>query len=242
MRILLIFLFTLSLSGCFFKRPLYPAHKEYSVPEKTLSDTCNTKECLIKLVSTHPQNAEAHWYLGQIYQQEQDYRQAMHEFDQCIRIDSTFNLGYPYRDRANCWNNLRNDTLAVKDMMEAIKLNPEERYFYVDRGVYLSNIEKNEAALADFSKAVEIFDKFDRARTWKARTLVKLERYEEAMTEYRILDFKEEFVLDPNNSDDIYYRGLAKFKTNDKAGACSDWTKVKANSSAAAKMLEEHCK
>lgn len=204
-------------------------------------DTCKTKECLEEVIKKEPRNADAHWLLGQKLQSEENYMQAMQQFDIVLKLDKSYNAGYAYRDRANCKNNLRDDSGAVEDMDKAIFYNPTERYFRCSRGVYLSNLQKYDLALNDFNKALEIWSKYYEARVWKARTLVMLKRYEEALEEYKTLNFSDEFINDPGNAFHIYCQGLAKFNLNDKDGACSDWNRIK-DYSEAEKMIETNCK
>jgi len=196
----------------------------------------------MEVIKNHPENVDAHWWLGTKLQAEHDYRKALEEFSACISLDSSYNLGYPYRDRANCKNNLRNDTGAVADMSSAIRLNPTERYFYLDRGAYLSNLNKKEAALEDFNKALEIWDQFAEARIEKAKVLVQMKYYKEAMTEYDKLYFSNGFAHDPNNAWDFYYRGVARYNLNDKEKACSDWAIAAVNCEDAKNEMKTKCK
>jgi tetratricopeptide (TPR) repeat protein len=240
MKHLILFVIVAISFGCYY--PKIIIHGNPGKATKSLFDTCNSKECLNEVIKRDPNNVEAHWWLGTKLQAEQNYLQAINEFDIAIKLDSTYNLGYPYRDRANCKNNLGNDSGAVLDMNAAIRHNPTERYFYVDRGTYLYNLKKYDLALADFNKALEIWDNYFEARVWKAKTLVELKNYKDAIAEYKILNFSDEFINNPNNTYDIYDRGLAKFYTNDKDGACSDWTIIANRSEEAKVLLTTNCK
>lgn len=142
--------------------------------QKTVYDTCRQKDCLLKVVNTHPENTDAHWLLGQAYEAEHDYLSAIREFDVVIKKDSSFNLGYALRDRAGCKNNLRRDSSAIVDMTAAISFNPTERYFYLDRGIYYNNLQHYKLALGDFNKAIELFPQFTEALEWRSKMLAIL--------------------------------------------------------------------
>ena len=235
----IILLLIVFMGACSYPHKMYYAR---SGNPKTLLDTCNSKECLTQLIKINPDNVEAHWWLGTKYQAEHNYTEAITEFNKAIELDSSYNLGFPYRDRANCKNNLSDDLGAVMDMDVAIRNNPEERYFYYDRGTYLYNLNKYDMALNDFNKALEIWSKFDEARVWKAKLLVQLKNYKEAIIEYETLNISNDFITNPNNAYDIYYRGLAYFNVNSLDKACTDWKASAPNCEEAKIKLEKYCK
>jgi tetratricopeptide (TPR) repeat protein len=210
---------------------------QYHTRTVTVFDTCKTKNCLEKILKDNPKDVNAHWQLGIIYQTERNYEMAIEEFTVAIKLDPSYNLGFPYRDRANCKNNLRNDSGAVNDMTNAIMLNPTERYFYVDRGDYLNNLEKYDLALNDYNKALEIFDKHTPARFGRAKTLVILKQYKKALEDYSVLIDTSEY-----STYDFFYRGVAKFKMNDKVGACEDWQTISNICDEAKDSLSKYCK
>ncbi|HYV93721.1 MAG TPA: tetratricopeptide repeat protein [Chitinophagales bacterium] len=199
-------------------------------------ETCKSKDCLERSIKSDPKNVNAYWRLGTIYQSEKNYAKALNYLTIAIQLDPSYNLGFPYRDRANCKNNLRNDTGAVNDMNEAIKLNPDERYFYVDRGDYLYNLEKFDLALNDYSKALSIFDKHTPARFGRAKTYVQLKEYRKALQDYDTLTDTSEY-----SAYDFYYRGIARFNMNDKINGCKDWKIVSKLCPEAKDSLDKYC-
>jgi tetratricopeptide (TPR) repeat protein len=142
--------------------------------QKTVYDTCRQKDCLIEVLKAHPDNLDARWLLGQVYEAQQDYVKAIQEFDVVIKQDSSFNLGYALRDRASCKNNMRRDSSAIVDMTAAINFNPTERYFYLQRGIYFNNLQQYELALNDFNKAIDLFAQFDEALEWRSKMITIL--------------------------------------------------------------------
>jgi tetratricopeptide (TPR) repeat protein len=199
-------------------------------------DTCRSKECLERAIKANPKNVGAYWTLGTVYQAERNYEKAFEILTIAIHLDSAYNIGFPYRDRANCKSNLRNDTGAVNDMNEAIKLNPDERYFYVDRPDYLYNLNKFELALNDYSKALSIFNKHTPARLGRAKTFVVLKEFKKAWDDYNMLTDTSEY-----SAYDYYYRGIAKFQMKDEINACKDWAEVADVIPEAKDSLYKHC-
>ena len=199
-------------------------------------DTCRSKECLERAIKANPKNVGAYWSLGTVYQAERNYEKALEILTIAIYLDSAYNLGFPYRDRANCKNNLGNDTGAVNDMNEAIKLNQDERYFYSDRADYLYNLDKFELALNDYSKALSIFDKHTPARLGRAKTFVILKEFKKAWDDYNLLTDMSEY-----SAYDYYYRGIAKFQMKDEINACKDWAEVANVIPEAKDSLDKHC-
>ncbi len=199
-------------------------------------DTCKAKECLERAIKENPKNVSAYWTPGTVYQSEGSYEKALEMLTITIQLNSSYNLGFPYRDRANCKNNLRNDTGAINDMNEAIKLNPNERYFYVDRGDYLFNLDKFDLALSDYSKALSIFNNYTAARLGRAKTYIELNRYREAFDDYKLLTDTSEY-----SAYDFYYRGIAKFQMNHKIDACNDWATVSSVCEEAKDSLNKYC-
>lgn len=228
---LIIILAYFSLASCRYKKVVH--HHPVTINE---FDTCQSKECLLRAIDSNPGNVAAYWTLGKVYQTERNYKEALAFFTKAIHLDSAYNLGFPYRDRANCKNNLHNDTGAVNDMNEAIKLNPEERYFYVDRGDYLYNLDRFDPALRDYSKALSLFDKHTAARLGRAKTYVVLSRYKEAFDDYALLTDTSEY-----SAYDFYYRGIARFYMNDKENACKDWAMVSGVCAPAGDSLKKYC-
>jgi len=210
---------------------------QYHPIEINDSDTCKTKDCLAKTLRIDPKNVKAHWILGTLYQREENYQNAIEELTVAVQLAPSYNLGYPYRDRANCKNNLGNDTGAVNDMNEAIKFNPTERYFYIERASYLHNLDKLELALKDYDRALEIWSEFRSARIERAKVLVELKQYKKALKDYNILKDGKDF-----SDYDFYYRGIAKYNMNETGGACKDWQSVANTCKEAKNSLEKYCK
>jgi tetratricopeptide (TPR) repeat protein len=70
---------------------------------------------------------------------------------------------------------------AIKWYSEAVEKRPDFSDAYYNRGLVYQILEKNEEALADFSKAFALDDKFAPALFKKAEMLQTLQRYDEAV-------------------------------------------------------------
>ena len=218
MKLTLLFtLIVILFTSCLNKPRITPPDEN----TQSLLDTCDTKPCLENIIKIYPSNELAHWRLGQKYQQEKEYKKALEEFTTVIELNSNFNLGYPYRDRANCRHNLGDNYGAIEDMHKAIKLNPNERYFFDSRAHYYNGIKEYELAITDYSQALEIFDRFKYARLGRARTYIRLKQYQESLNDFNKISDVSDFSYY-----DYYLRGLAKINCLDTLGACSDINKT----------------
>lgn len=232
MRVFLAIIFVSLLISCKPRKIV-----RYTPVQVNEFDTCVSKDCLERAIALNPKSEKLFWRLGNVYQSERKYQQALECYSHTITANSSYNVGYPYRDRANCKNNLGNDTGALNDINRAIELNPEERYFYTDRGDYLCNLERYELALLDYSKALSIFDSHRLARLGRAKTFVKLRMYQEALNDYKVLSDTSNFSVY-----DYYFRGLARFHSRDIEGACEDWSNVAEVCTEAKDSIQKHCR
>lgn len=209
---------------------------QYHPPARTEFDTCTSIECLTRLVEKTPQSAEAHDRLGMAYYSVGDKKKALNLLSNAIALDSTYKGGFTFMFRAICKNNLGNDTGAVSDMNNAIRINPEERYFYMERADFLYNLDSLDPALRDYTKALSLFDREARARLGRAKVLVCKWEYAAALGEYGRVSEGE-----MTSTEDIYFRGRARFHMKDAAGACADWTSVAGLSENACDSARVHC-
>lgn len=81
--------------------------------------------------------------------------EAIKDFSEAIRIDSTD--GYDYASRGEQYRLAGNYDLAVTDFDRAIELDPERAHYYMQRGWVKDEFQHNpEAGLADYTSAIEI--------------------------------------------------------------------------------------
>jgi tetratricopeptide (TPR) repeat protein len=146
-------------------------------------DTALARADYSKAIALNPENALAFLRLG-------DLDQAGHEDDRSI-ADYTAAIALEPRAEAFCGRGtvyLRAERydLAIKDLSEAIKLNPRDYAAYHERGLaYLEGETDPARALADMERAIEADPKQPEAHADKARICEFLGRRSEALQEYR---------------------------------------------------------
>jgi len=79
------------------------------------------------------------------------------------------------------------------------------------------NQQRNEEALADFSKAIEFKPGYYKAYSNRGVIYNNLQRYPEA-----IADYSKAIEINPGYMEAFYNRGMAKYSAGDKQGACDD--------------------
>jgi len=170
-------------------------------------------------------SALAYWRRGNLYSTETfnyDYKKAIADLTKSILIDSTFNGGYAFWDRAYCKRNI-NDTIgALLDYNKAIAISPEKETFYYFRGTLkFYRFHDIDGAQHDFDSAIKYWDGYDLARQCRAELKVGIGDFKGAMDDYNKLQYQLR-DFDSSYADVFYFRGIAKYETGDKNGACED--------------------
>ncbi len=170
-------------------------------------------------------SALAYWRRGDLYASQPfnyDYRKAIVDLTKSIQIDSTFAGGVAFNERAYCKRQI-NDTIgALLDYDKAIAINPEKESFYYQRGTLkFYRLHDNEGALQDFDSAIKLWDGYDLARQCRAELKVGVGDFNNAMDDYNKLQYRLK-DFDSTYADVYYFRGIAKYETGDKKGACED--------------------
>lgn len=110
---------------------------------------------------------------------------------------------------------------AITDFNSAIKENPTNIDYYLDRGYVFQNIEQYDNALKDYNKVIEI-DNSD-GSGYNNRGLLKrvLKDYDGALK-----DMDMAISIDPKNAVHIFNRGVLKVLTDDYISAMMDFNKT----------------
>ena len=96
---------------------------------------------------------------------------------------------------------------------------------------------KNEQALTDLSKALNIKADYHEAYFERAYAYYLLNKMDEA-----IQDYDRGLELDPENGPGYLNRGSVKFDMDDVDGACNDWKKAaKLGIGIAGELNKEYC-
>jgi tetratricopeptide (TPR) repeat protein len=203
-----------------------------------------------KAIRFNKGSALAYWRRAFWYYNNEEYQKSIDDLDNAIKIDSTFNSGYLFGDRADSKVMLADYGGAISDYTIALALckiepdrpsTPKENFFFYRSKAYL-HVSDTVSALIDLDSAIYYWDKFPRALLLRAQLKAKLQRYDEAMLEYKSYPLDEGAAEFDYYADDFYYQGLSKFKTGDST-YCHDWAVAASHKfEPAIRELERYCK
>ena len=91
---------------------------------------------------------------GTEYLEQEQYNQAIVDFDEAIRLDPQY--AKVYSNRGLAYINLGQYERAILDYDEAIRLDPQYGNAYYNRGIAYENLGQQEQADLDFAKAKEL--------------------------------------------------------------------------------------
>jgi tetratricopeptide (TPR) repeat protein len=122
-------------------------------------------------------------------------------------------------------NNFR---IAVTDLTEAIRIRPFDAVYYVNRGIFYSNLEEYKEAVEDFSNAIHyasdalkdgLLKEGILIFTLRGKAYTELKDYNKAIN-----DFSESFHLKQDHDKTLLLRGKAYFLAGEKEKAKADIT------------------
>lgn len=125
------------------------------------NQTSILKSYLIKAKEVFQEDDEICYYLGNIYQNENNLTKAIQEYTAAINYSKQngedFELVYAYyQNRASCYLKLNQFTKAIPDFNYALKLNQENGAIYANRGIAYYKTGKRTEACKDWQKAVQL--------------------------------------------------------------------------------------
>jgi tetratricopeptide (TPR) repeat protein len=80
------------------------------------------------------------------------------------------------------------------------------------------------------------------ARLWRGFLLAKKGEYQRAMNDYEKCNLNDNDKNDPSYASDFLYRGISRYETGDKDGACLDWIVAAKFDTLAIRKLEKYCR
>lgn len=134
----------------------------------SLNTACNytnqlgiLKSYLLKAKTIFTEDDEICYYLGNIYQQENNLALAIQEYSNAIRFSQQngedFMLVYAYyQNRASCYLKRNECAKSIPDFNYALKLNPDCGATYVNRGIAYYKTGKRTEACRDWRQAVKL--------------------------------------------------------------------------------------
>lgn len=125
------------------------------------NQTSILKAYLIKAKSIFKEDDEICYYLGNIYQNENNLTKAIQEYSEAIKYSKingeNYELVYAYyQNRASCYLKTNQFAKAIPDFNYALKLNANNGASYANRGIAYYRTGKRTEACKDWRKAVEL--------------------------------------------------------------------------------------
>ena len=143
---------------------------------------------LEKEIAENPKNGYAHAWLAAIEWRKDEAGNAIYYLNKALKYIPKTDKYY----HAWCYSTLAtitlnfNDTIkAIDYMSKAIKAQPDNMDWLVDRGVYYIEYKQYELALADFEKVIKHEPTIVRGYMWKGKTYYLLKKYEQAIEQYQ---------------------------------------------------------
>jgi tetratricopeptide (TPR) repeat protein len=181
--------------------------------ESPISQITNTTK-------TNNKKAEEFFYKGEEKYDKQDYKGAIADYDQSIKLKPDYSIAYNNRGLAR--RDLGDNQGALADYDQAIKLKPDAK-IYDNRGVLRSDLGDNQGALADFDQAIKLKPDFAVAYNDRGLTRRDLGDIKGAIT-----DFDSAIQINKNWGHigiwaAYYHRGNARRDLGDNEGAIADF-------------------
>jgi tetratricopeptide (TPR) repeat protein len=148
-----------------------------------------------------------------------DYRGALHEFNDALRLNSDYDQAY--RDRGLARYYLKDGQGAIEDWSHALRINSADAVSYARRGWARYEADDRQDALDDFNQALRL----DPEDSW-TYTVRGWTRYEGGDRKGALEDFDEAICLNPNNAIAHINRGLVRHAGGDRRGAIEDFNQA----------------
>jgi len=179
------------------------------------------KDINVFIEKTSSPEAYCYWLKGAILEGNGDQAGALASYTQAIEKDPTYTSAYLYR--ADLYRKAKKYDLALLDINAAIeKTSSPTAYYYWLRGDILEKSIKREAAIADYTKALEIDPNY--MRVYRARSSLYMweEKYNLALADIN-LEIEKSSVSSPYS---YWLRGEILEKMGDKEKAIQDFSKA----------------
>ncbi|MFZ2068208.1 MAG: tetratricopeptide repeat protein [Xanthobacteraceae bacterium] len=176
-------------------------------------------------IALDPNNASNYFwynYRGQAHSNNEDYKAAIADYSDAIRLNAKFALARV--NRSDAYAEVHDFDHAIDDASEALKIDPNNAQAFNARCWARTAANRDlPDALKDCDQALHITPNYSTAFENRAFTYLRLGQFDKA-----IADFDSTLKIDPQNADVLYGRGLAKGKNGDQAGSAADIAAAKA--------------
>jgi TPR repeat protein len=165
---------------------------------------------------------------GVLYRDKREYKAAIRDLSEVIRLRSTAKNGddrllrIALTERANAYVGENRRDLAIQDHDELLEMNPDQHQILNERCYSLAILGRLEAALADCNRALEIEPKNPYYLDSRGYTYLHLANLPEALR-----DFDASLELLPDEAITLFGRAVVKGKMGDRRGAQADLAKAR---------------
>lgn len=226
------------ITGCSVKWADHIADKGFD--KEAINDYGKAMKIYNRGIVFNKKSAELYWRRGCLHARNNNHVSAIEDLTKSIAIDSLFDGGYPYWDRAISKLELGDSLGALSDYNKAVLISPEQGNFYCYRGILKYKMNDNQGALSDFNNSIKYWENFYLARSYRSTLRIKMGDYLGALEDFNFMSLDEK---DESDAWEFRYRGVAKFETHDTIGACSDWKiAAKHNDSISLVKIKKYCR
>ena len=183
---------------------------------------------------------EAYYYRGIFKYSMNDYDGALEDYNKAIKLNTNFaeaynNLAYTECSMAMKTKSSSSEKLfkeGIEDCDIAIKIKPGLDEPYNTRGFIKYNIATSNLSAIEKESSMRH---------------TQLSIYNINLLKESINDFNKAIELNSKNYDAIFNRGIAKYRSDDKAGGCEDWRRAASGggdktTKDATEMIRKYCK
>ena len=223
----------------------------FAIPSNYLK-TLLTQSGIVKPLSEQHQSisAEVYFYRGNDKYASGDYKGAIADYTQAIRLNP--DNAIIYYNRGNAKIGLKQHLAAIADYDTAIRLKPDYADAYVSRGGAKDELGQYLAAIADCNTAIRLEPDDANAYYNRGNAKIGLGQYLAAIADYdtaiqlkpdyanayvnrglakydsgqhlaAVVDYDTAIQLKPDDADAYYNRGLAKMKLERPSAAIADY-------------------
>ncbi len=170
-------------------------------------------------ISKHATEAEAHFNKGGDFYDQNDYENAIKEYNQAIQLAPSFPGSY--NNRGITYYAMGELDKAIQDYTQAIQLDPETASHYSNRGMAYVDKRDYKNAIYDYNKAIELDPKVADYYLLRAYYFELQNDHENAMADYR-----EAIALNPNDPQLYLNHAMYEFSKGYFKEAIDDYTRV----------------
>lgn len=146
------------------------------------NDFNSARELYLNVIAQHPTHIKAHYLLGALCCQTQQFAEGIGNLDKAILLSPVHVEAH--NSRGNALNQLQQFDEALKCYVKATSINPDYAEAYHNQGITLVNLKRYLDAIASFDEAIRLNPKHAMAYFEKADIALTLNDYQQAIVNY----------------------------------------------------------